>query len=110
MEPNRGFVLHSLDWAGKTCVTVDGRYGMTGTKDILRAIADGKGPDCWLPALGHVAWDAGQLEEEIHALAWLPVELTTDMIFPGPNEDVWRMGFRTAGVDPMRISKIGGQA
>lgn len=33
VEPQRGFVLHSLDWGGQGTVNVAGRWAMTGTTD-----------------------------------------------------------------------------
>src|SRR3712207_7752152 len=44
VEPQRGFVLHSLDWGGQDTMDVDGRFALTNTVDVLRAIAEGKGP------------------------------------------------------------------
>ena len=48
VEPGRGFVLHSTDWGGQDTLQVNGEKGalfaMTGTIDVLRAIAEGRGP------------------------------------------------------------------
>src|SRR6185437_5811752 len=44
VEPGRGFVLHSTDWGGQDSVQVnagnDEIFAMTGTIDVLRAIAE----------------------------------------------------------------------
>ena len=49
VEPGRGFVLHSTDWGGQDTLHVNGEKGelfaMTGTIDVLRAIAEGRGPE-----------------------------------------------------------------
>jgi putative transcriptional regulator len=50
VEPSRGFVLHSPDWGGQDTVLVGMKWAFTGTLDILRAIAEGKGPRQWLVA------------------------------------------------------------
>ena len=39
VEPRRGFVLHSLDWAGQDMVQVNQQWGLSGSLDILKAIA-----------------------------------------------------------------------
>src|SRR5690606_22800696 len=44
VEPQRGFVLHAPDWGGEDTIHVAGRWALTGTLDVLRAIAEGKGP------------------------------------------------------------------
>src|SRR3569832_868258 len=52
VEPGRGFVHHSSDWGGQDTLQVNGPKGeifaMTGTIDVLRAIAEGRGPAKWI--------------------------------------------------------------
>ncbi len=71
VEPGRGFILHSTDWGGQDSVQVNDETGalfaMTGTVDVLRAIAEGRGPTQWIAALGYAGWDGGQLEEEMNS-------------------------------------------
>ena len=50
VEPRRGFVLHSTDWGGQDTIDVAGRWALSGTIDVLRAIAEGNGPTHWLVA------------------------------------------------------------
>ncbi|MFX8235104.1 YqgE/AlgH family protein, partial [Acinetobacter baumannii] len=56
VEPRRGFVLHSTDWGGQDTIDVAGRWALSGTVDVLRAIADGTGPSRWVVALGYAGW------------------------------------------------------
>src|SRR5882724_4750011 len=45
VETGRGFVLHSPDYSSQeTTVKVGNTVGLTATVDVLKAIADGKGP------------------------------------------------------------------
>ena len=39
VEPRRGFVLHSLDWKGQDMVEVGHGWGLSGSLEILKAIA-----------------------------------------------------------------------
>src|SRR4029079_1577526 len=75
VEPGRGFILHSEDWGGQDTLAVAGRNGplfaMTGTIDVLRAIAEGRGPKRWIAALGYAGWGEGQLDEEMTRHGWL---------------------------------------
>lgn len=110
VERNRGYILHSLEWDGQDSVNVAGRFGMTGTLDILRAIAEGKGPERWVAALGYAGWGEGQLEEELMAHGWFSVDLTEELLFSSPDQDIWRAAFRSAGVDPAAFAMTSGRA
>ena len=59
---DHGFVLHrgSAEWEGSQPVT--DTVCLTGSQDLLRAIAAGEGPDDYLVALGYAGWASGQLE------------------------------------------------
>ena len=48
-----------------------GRVSLTTTLDVLRAIAEGEGPDRWLVALGYAGWGEEQLDEEMRRHGWL---------------------------------------
>lgn len=72
VEPGRGFILHSEDWGGQDTLHVAGLCAMTGTIDVLRAIAEGRGPSQWVAALGYAGWGEGQLEEEMTRMAGSP--------------------------------------
>ena len=65
VETQRGFVLHSPDWGGDETLKVGARWALSGTLDILRAIAAGTGPSRWIVALGYAGWGEGQLDEEM---------------------------------------------
>lgn len=110
VEPQRGFVLHSLDWGGQDTMEVDGRFALTNTVDVLRAIAEGKGPARWLPALGYAGWGEGQLDEEMTRHGWFTVEATEALLFDTPVEKRWQAAFKSAGIDPRLLSASAGQA
>ena len=78
VEPGRGFVLHSTDWGGQDTLHVVGAAGelcaMTGTIDVLKAIAEGRGPAQWVAALGYAGWGEGQLEEEMTRHGWFAAD------------------------------------
>ncbi len=110
VEPQRGFVLHSLDWGGQDTVEVDGRFALTNTIDVLRAIAEGKGPDRWLVALGYAGWGEGQLDEEMTRHGWFNCRADDGLLFETPVEDRWSAAFKSAGVDTKLLSSSTGQA
>ncbi|HEU4969720.1 YqgE/AlgH family protein [Sphingomonas sp.] len=110
VDPQRGFVLHSLDWGGQDTIEVDGRFALTNTIDVLRAVAEGKGPSRWLAALGYAGWNEGQLDEEMTRHGWFTVQATDTLLFDTPVEQRWGAAFQSAGVDPRLLSASAGQA
>ena len=114
VEPGRGFVLHSTDWGGEDSVQVNGAGGplcaMTGTIDVLRAIAEGRGPSQWIAALGYAGWAAGQLEDEMTRHGWFAVDADCAILFDTPADERWSAAFRAAGVDPRLLSSETGAA
>lgn len=114
VEPGRGFVLHSVDWGGQDTLHVAPERGdpfaMTATIDVLRAIAEGKGPKRWVVALGYAGWDEGQLDGEMKRHGWMPVEGDDALLFDTAAEERWTKGFAAAGVDARLLSPEAGHA
>lgn len=110
VETRRGFVLHSRDWEGQDTVDVAGRWRMTGTLDVLRAISEGKGPAEWLVALGYAGWGAGQLEGEMTRHGWLTVPGDEGLIYDVPPEERWKTALVGAGIDPRLLAGQTGTA
>jgi putative transcriptional regulator len=110
VEPRRGFVLHSLDWDGQGTIDVAGRWGLSGTIDVLRAIAAGTGPSRWLVAIGYAGWDEGQLDTELTRHGWFTTPAEPELIYDVAAADRWEQGFAAAGIDPRLLASSTGTA
>ena len=113
VEPGRGFVLHSQDWGGQDTIAVvgpNGNYALTGTIDVLKAIAEGRGPERWLIALGYAGWESGQLEEEMTRHGWYSAAGSPAILFDTPAEERWETAFRGEGIDPRLLASETGVA
>jgi putative transcriptional regulator len=114
VEPGRGFVLHSDDWGGQDTLHVTGPDGeifaMTGTIDILKAIAEGGGPSRWMAALGYAGWGEGQLDEEMTRHGWFAAQGTPKILFDTPTDERWAAAFRDEGIDPRLLASETGAA
>lgn len=106
VEPRRGFVLHSLDWGGQGTIDVAGRWALSATIDVLRAIAQGRGPTRWIVALGYAGWSEGQLDGELSGPGWLHVAAGPELLFETNAQARWAAGLASAGVDPRLL--VGG--
>lgn len=114
VEPGRGFVLHSTDWGGQDSLQVNGPNGaifsMTGTIDVLKAIAEGKGPSQWIAALGYAGWGDGQLDVEMTRHGWFAADVSQKILFDTPTDERWAATFKAEGVDPRLLSSETGAA
>jgi putative transcriptional regulator len=110
VEPQRGFVLHSRDWGGQESVDVAGRWTMSPTIDVLKAIAEGRGPTRWVAALGYAGWTGGQLDDELSRHGWFVTEGDDELLFDVEAEHRWSSGYNGAGIDPRMLAADYGNA
>ncbi|SFR96340.1 YqgE/AlgH family protein [Sphingomonas jatrophae] len=110
VEPQRGFVLHGQDWSGEETVHVGKRWGLTGTLDVLRALAAGKGPSRWLVALGYAGWGEGQLDEELTRHGWFATPGSDDVLFDTLVDERWSSTFAGVGIDARLLAPTTGHA
>ena len=110
VEQGRGFVLHSPDYMHESTMVVDGDVAITGTVDILQAIADGQGPKLRILALGYAGWGPGQLDGEILANGWLTVDADDDILFNVDLEHKWNCAVQKLGIDLSLLSEQAGHA
>jgi len=89
VQPEIGFVLHSPDYHGPETVDIDGRVAMTSSLQVLRDIANGRGPSKSLVAFGYAGWTSNQLEGELRQRAWFTAENDQRLIFDEDRDKVW---------------------
>jgi putative transcriptional regulator len=83
---------------------------LTATIEILKAIADGRGPANALLALGYAGWAPGQLETEIQANGWLFCPASADIIFNPDLDAKYERALAQLGIDPARLASDAGHA
>ncbi len=104
VRPDRGYVLHSEDFAaGDVTQTVGPGIRLTATRDVLEAVAKENPPERFVLALGCAGWGAGQLEDELKHNAWLVVDADDAIVFGDSHEDKWARAIRTLGLDPSQL-------
>ena len=111
VETGRGFVLHSSDYyASNATMPIDDQISLTATLDVLRAIAQGRGPTNAIMALGYAGWSPGQLETEIQANGWLHAQADFDLIFQTAPETKYERALQLLGIDPSFLATEAGHA
>lgn len=110
MEPRRGFVLHGTDWLTQDSLIVGADLALTGSLDVLRAIAQGDGPSEYLVALGYAGWGSGQLEEELTRPGWFTLDRDPRRLFSLLPQERWAAAYALGGIDPAMLAAGSGHA
>jgi len=111
VESGRGFVLHADDYqSNDSSLWFGDRFGMTATLDVLEDIAEARGPDRAILALGYAGWGPAQLEGELQENAWLVAEAAHDLVFDSENDRKWAAALQSLGIDPLTLSAAAGRA
>jgi len=110
VQTDRGFVLHEPVGKWQSTLSVSSEIGLTTSKDILQAVACGKGPRQMLITLGYAGWAPGQLEHELAQNAWLTVAARDDVIFELPAEQRLATAMEMLGVNYASLSEHAGHA
>lgn len=111
VETGRGFVLHSGDYFSEdSTLTIESGICLTATIDILKAIAQGKGPDKALLALGYSGWSPGQLESEIQANGWLSCPADPELVFGTDLDTKYARAMAKLGINLSHLVNDAGHA
>ena len=110
VESARGFVLHSTDYTHEATMRVDDEFALTATVDVLKAMAEGKGPRRSMLALGYAGWAPGQLDREIQENGWLNVPADEELVFDETQDGKWERAVGRLGIDPGNLSGVAGRA
>ncbi len=109
VQQERGFIIHSKDsttW--DSSISISDTTSLTSSRDILEAIAEEKGPDQYLIALGYAGWGEGQLEAEIINNAWLNTPYKEDILYKTPIEQRWGSAANEIGIDISQLTAPAG--
>ena len=110
VQRERGFVIHRPPGDWDAVLRVGDEIGIATSKDILSAVAEGRGPEHVVIALGYAGWGAGQLEHELQQNTWLSGPADARVIFDTPYEDRWASAARLLGIDPHFLTGDAGHA
>ena len=111
VDQGRGFVLHSDDYKlESSTLPVSNNICLTATVEILRALAEGRGPSAALLTLGYAGWSPGQLEDELQSNSWLTCNADSSLLFDCAPENRYDRSLALMGIDPVMLSTEAGHA
>ena len=110
VSPDHGFVLHTPIEGFDSSIQINDDIMVTTSRDVLAAIAAGKGPDKFLVALGYAGWGDGQLEFEMRQNAWFAVPADKEILFESTLPQRWGKALGKLGISISDLHGVGGHA
>ena len=110
VERERGFVLHTDDYASEFSLAVGAGLALTATREVLEAMVGEEPPRRAILTLGYAGWGSGQLEQEIRDNVWLTCDADEALVFDADHGRKWSKALAKLGVDPRRLSSGTGRA
>lgn len=110
VESAKGFILHTSDYVSGGTQIIHNNISLTSTVDILQDIANGKGPQKQIFALGCAGWSAGQIEKELKENSWITMPASESLVFDSDNTDKWVRAAGSLGINFINYSLLVGNA
>jgi len=89
VEPGRGLVLHTRDYAAEGSLPAGEGLALTVDSRILRLLGTPEGPRLFLVTFGYAGWGPGQLEGEMGRGSWIAVPADEALIFDAEDGTKW---------------------
>ena len=103
VQPFVGLSLHSSDFAIEDTTTVNEYLSMSSGVEVLKAMAENRGPRNVLFMLGYAGWGPDQLEGELQRRAWVIAPADEAFIFAQDpekgNEGKWKKALNRMQID-----------
>jgi putative transcriptional regulator len=109
-EIDRCFILHSDDYMSPNSKIIGGHTALMINGDILKVISSVGGPREKLICMGCCVWEAEQLEDEVAASCWVPIDADDALIFGDPKADKWSKSLLKIGSNTNVFSDLQGNA
>lgn len=105
VEPQSLWILHDDGWGFEETVKVGPGVAVSRSREALSRMCSAE-EEHMLLVVGYAGWSPGQLENEISLGSWITSEMTADLLFDWPREDVWRRALAQMGIEPAHL--VGG--
>ena len=110
VQPERGFVIHKDLGKWRSSFFLQDEVTVTTSNDIIRSIAEDKGPKDVLITLGYTGWVENQLEKELLDNVWLVCPYRSEILYEVPFEERWDYAGLTLGIKMNQLSVSAGHA
>ena len=109
-QPERGFVVHRPMGKWRSSLFLRDDVTVTTSNDIIRAMANNKGPKDALVTLGFAGWNSEQLEKEVMDNSWLVCPFNEVLLYDVPFAERWEYAGKLLGININELSPYTGHA
>jgi putative transcriptional regulator len=110
-QSERGFVMHRPKGSWHSSLDLlPNDVTITTSNDIIRAIAEDRGPKDALVVLGYVGWAENQLESEIINDSWIVCPFKSEILYQEPFETRWEAAGMSMGINMNQLVAGAGHA
>jgi putative transcriptional regulator len=74
------------------------------SRKVLERLAQGPLPRGLITLMGYAGWAPWQLENEIKSGAWLPTDVTAEVVFDTAPGELWGRAYQRIGASPMAFT------
>jgi putative transcriptional regulator len=99
VEQDRGYLVHSDDFTSRGALCHENGIEVTASRDVLEAMAAGKGPGRTVLFIGYAGWGPGQLASEISDGDWEAVPADPRLVLEGDLSTLWSRAMKRRGTD-----------
>ncbi len=110
IQMERGFVIHRPMGVWRSSLILGDEVTITTSNDIIRAIAEGTGPNDSLITLGYAGWTGNQLEQEVMDNVWLVCPFKAGLLYDVPFTQRWETAGMMIGVNMNQLTSAAGHA
>jgi putative transcriptional regulator len=89
VQPEAVFIIHTSEYRRPETIAVTDRLSVTSSREAVRDIGHGRGPQKKFVAFGYAGWGAGQLESELARNDWFTAPADSRLVFDVSRESVW---------------------
>jgi len=89
---------------------IDGQFEVgsgiiaSASRKVLETVAGNRASRSVMGLVGYAGWAPSQLEEEIRVGAWLPTDVSPDLVFDVPRSEIWQRAYERIGASPMAFA------
>jgi putative transcriptional regulator len=74
------------------------------SRKVLEVVLAGQVPRGLITLMGYAGWAPWQLENEIKSGAWLPTDVSADVVFETAPSELWARAYQRIGTSPMAFT------